>query len=397
MPLMSGENMTVIGIDALDGELLSSLRGARIGLLCNHASVNRNLVHSRFLLIDGAGLNLTCLFSPQHGFAAEKQDNMIESDHGLDSATGLPVFSLYGEHRKPTREMFERIDVLLVDLLDVGTRVYTFIYTVAYCLEAAAEYGIRVVVLDRPNPIGGELVEGNLLRPELSSFVGLYPIPMRHGMTVGELARFFNQTGSIGADLDIVEMSGWRRSMYFEDCAVPWVFPSPNMPTPATALVYPGQVIWEGTNVSEGRGTTLPFELVGAPYWDVGQIEAELEPNCLAGCLLRPAVFQPTSGKWAGQVCQGYQIHVLDRHTFRPYRTSLALYQAVFRLYPEDFAYKEPPYEYEYEKLPMDLIIGNRSIREQIEQGISIEVLERGWRHELDEFLDRRSGFLLYA
>lgn len=394
---MTGEKKTVLGIEALSGDLLSSLRGRRIGLLCNHASVNRNLVHSRFLLRDGAGLNLTCLFSPQHGFAAEKQDNMIESDHAVDPGTGLPVFSLYGEHRQPTREMFERIDVLLVDLVDVGTRVYTFIYTLSYCLEAAAEYGTKVVVLDRPNPIGGLSVEGNLLRPELSSFVGLYPIPMRHGMTVGELALFFNKTRSIGADLDIAEMSGWRRSMYFEDTGIPWVFPSPNMPTPATALVYPGQVIWEGTNVSEGRGTTLPFELVGAPYWDIGEIEAELDRSSLAGCLLRPAVFQPTSGKWADQACHGYQIHVLDRDIFRPYRTSLALYQTVFRLYPEDFAYKEPPYEYEYEKLPMDLILGDRMVRERIEQGIAIEELESGWRRGLDEFIDRRSDFLLYT
>ncbi len=390
------DQSTILGIDAIPADLLASLSQGRAGLLCNHASVNKDLVHSRLVLKNRAALNLTCLFSPQHGFSAEKQDNMIESDHGVDAPTGLPVFSLYGTHRKPTRKMFDNLDVLLIDLVDVGTRVYTFMYTVVYCLEAAAEFGKKIIVLDRPNPIGGQAVEGNVLKTEFSSFVGLYPIPMRHAMTLGELARFFNDGFSLGANLEIVRMRGWRRSMYFDDTGLPWVFPSPNMPTPATALVYPGQVIWEGTNVSEGRGTTLPFELVGAPYWDTEVIEKKLSSCDLPGCLLRPAVFEPTSGKWAGQPCSGFQIHVLDKETFRPYRTSLALYQAVYELYPEDFRYKQPPYEYEYQKLPMDLILGDRKIRQQIEQGTTITELERQWQADLDEFLVKRGSCLLY-
>jgi len=394
--VLEKSKMTLPGIDALSDETLARLRGSRCGLLCNHASVNHDLVHSRFILSAASGINLTCLFSPQHGFEAEKQDNMIESDHAIDGATGLTVFSLYGDQRRPTTQMFEGIDVLFVDLNDVGTRVYTFIYTMAYCLEKAAELGTKVIVLDRPNPIGGLAVEGNLVQPEFSSFVGLYPLPMRHGMTIAELALLFNDGFGLGADLEIVRMDGWRRSMYFEDTCLPWVFPSPNMPTPSTAKVYPGQVIWEGTNVSEGRGTTLPFELVGAPYWEVEPIARRLADHELEGCLLRPALFEPTSGKWAGRSCRGFQIHVLDHHAFKPYRTSLALYQTVFKLYPEEFSYKEPPYEYEFEKLPMDLILGDRWLREQIEAGVSITELEQQWQTEVDEFMKKRAPYLLY-
>ncbi|MGI9569755.1 MAG: exo-beta-N-acetylmuramidase NamZ family protein, partial [Desulfobulbia bacterium] len=284
--------MTVLGIDALSDETIAPLKGLRCGLLCNHASVNCDLVHSRFILSATRGINLNCLFSPQHGFAAEKQDNMIESDHAVDGPTGLTVFSLYGDHRRPTAAMFEGIDVLFIDLNDVGTRVYTFIYTMAYCLERAAELGTKVIVLDRPNPIGGVAVEGNLLRADCASFVGLYPLPMRHGMTIAELALLFNDGFGIGADLEVVRMDGWQRSMYFEDTGLPWVFPSPNMPTPTTAKIYPGQVLWEGTNVSEGRGTTLPFELVGAHYWEIDRIARCLAGYELEGCLLRPAMFE---------------------------------------------------------------------------------------------------------
>lgn len=389
--------MTVLGIDSLPEKTRVSLRGKRCGLLCNHASVNKDLVHSRIILSATYEVNLVCLFSPQHGFGAEKQDNMIESSHTVDPVTGLPVFSLYGEHRKPTSEMLEKIDVLLIDLVDVGTRVYTFMYTMAYCLEAAAEQGRKVIVLDRPNPIGGVEVEGNVLKQEFSSFVGLFPIPMRHGMTMGELALFFNRTFNIGAELEVVRLQDWRRSMYYPDTGLPWVFPSPNMPTPVTAMVYPGQVIWEGTNVSEGRGTTMPFELVGAPYWEAEAVERELSAHVLEGCLLRAVIFEPTSGKWRGKPCRGFQLHVADRQRYKPYRTSLALYRAVFRLYPDDFKYKDPPYEYEYQKLPMDLIIGDGEIRAQIEKGISIRELEQNWQADLDRFTEQRSACLLYG
>lgn len=372
------------------------LAGLRLGLLSNQASTDRRLRHSRTLLRQRFGNRLTCLFSPQHGFFSEKQDNMIESGHAADAETGLPLYSLYGETRRPTPEMFDGLDALLIDLVDVGTRVYTFLYTMAYCMEEAARLGRKVVVLDRPNPIGGAAVEGNILKPECASFVGLYPLPMRHGLTFGELARYINSEAGIGCDLEVVPMQGWSRAMLFRDTGLPWVFPSPNMPTPDTALVYPGQVIWEGSNVSEGRGTTLPFELVGAPYWDCREILARLAPTPLPGCLLRPLVFEPTSGKWAGQACNGFQLHVTDSVAFLPYRTSLALLQAVLQLYPEDFCYKQPPYEYEFERLPMDLILGDGDIRRQLADGMPLIEMEEGWQEQLAAFAALRARYFLY-
>ncbi|HHL33154.1 MAG TPA: DUF1343 domain-containing protein, partial [Desulfobulbaceae bacterium] len=251
------------------------LRGKRLGLLCNQASTDSRFRHSRDLIMERFPDRLRCLFSPQHGFFSAKQDNMIESDHAVDPVSGLPVYSLYGETRKPYPSMFKDIDLLLIDLVDVGTRVYTFIWTVIYCLQTAAETGTGVVILDRPNPLGGR-VEGNVLKHDCASFVGLHSIPMRHGLSVGELALLCNQEMGIGADLEVVPVQGWRRDMLFPETGLPWVFPSPNMPTFATALVYPGQVIWEGSNISEGRGTTLPFELFGAPFVDVDAALAEV-------------------------------------------------------------------------------------------------------------------------
>lgn len=373
-----------------------TLGGKRVGYLSNQASTDRNFVQGSILLQKALGARLTTLFSPQHGFFSEKQDNMVESTHGRDAITGLPIYSLYGEYRKPTAEMFSGLDTLLVDLIDVGTRVYTFMYTLTYCLEAAAECGKKVLILDRPNPIGGELVEGNLLQPECSSFVGLHPLPMRHGMTMGELALMFNYQFGVGADLEVIKMSGWQRDMYMRDTGFPWVSPSPNMPTPETALVYPGQVIWEGTKVSEGRGTTLPFEYVGAPYWNHEKILRRIDGKERAGSVLRPIVFEPTSGKYAQQRCIGFQLHITDKKLYRPYRTSLALLQAVMLLYPEDFNYKEPPYEYEFKRLPMDLILGDKNLRQQLESGVSIIELEEEWQPELKKFLQIRENYLLY-
>ena len=384
------------GVEQVCWSSLESLCGRRLGLLANQASTDRHFTHSRDLLRRAYPGQLTCLFSPQHGFYSEKQDNMIESDHAIDAETGLPVYSLYGETRRPSPAMFADIDVLLVDLIDVGTRVYTFIWTVVHCLETAAETGTRVVILDRPNPIGGQLMEGNLLRPDCASFVGRCAIPMRHGLTMGELALFCNQEMAIGADLEVVPVQGWRRQMLAPATGLPWVFPSPNMPAFATALVYPGQVLWEGTNISEGRGTTLPFELFGAPFVDHRAVQGALRPADLAGCCLRPLCFEPTSGKWAGQACGGFQIHVTDPDVFRPYRTSLALLQALRHLYPEGFAYKAPPYEYEFERLPMDLLIGDRQVREGLENGVPVADLEGSWQADLETYKQRCQVLFLY-
>ncbi|MBW2658932.1 MAG: DUF1343 domain-containing protein [Deltaproteobacteria bacterium] len=388
--------MLEIGLDVLLKSRSLQYNGKRFGLLSNQASVNRQLVHGRILLQNKFAEKLCCLFSPQHGFFSEKQDNMVESEHQTDPVTGLPIYSLYGEHRRPTAEMFDGLDVLLVDLVDVGTRVYTFLYTMAYCMERAAECGKKIVVLDRPNPIGGEKVEGNILQADCRSFVGLYALPMRHGLTLGELALWINGEYEIGADLEIVKMQGWDRSMLFRDTGYPWVSPSPNMPTPETAMVYPGQVLWEGTDVSEGRGTTLPFEFVGAPYWSHREILEQLDGIDLAGCLLRQIVFEPTSGKYGGESCTGFQIHVTNSSLYQPYRTSLALLQAVLLLYPEKFSYKEPPYEYEFERLPLDLILGDKEMRLQLEDGVTLDTIEAAWQEELRAFELGRAKYFLY-
>jgi len=389
--------MLQTGLDVLVKNEHQVFSGKRLGYLSNQASTNRDFIHGRVVLKEKYGDQLTCLFSPQHGFYAEKQDNMIESDHMVDDVTGLPVYSLYGKQRKPDARMFDKFDVLIIDLVDVGTRVYTFLYTMAYCLELAAERGKKVVVLDRPNPIGGEKIEGNLLQRAHCSFVGLYPIPMRHGLTFGELALYINTEFQIGAELEIIALKGWKRAMLFRDTGYPWVSPSPNMPTPETALVYPGQVIWEGTNISEGRGTTLPFEYVGAPFWNHREIEKKLAKIELPGCFFRPVCFEPTSGKWAGKSCCGFQIHVINPEEFLPYRTTLALLQTVMLLYPDAFQYKEPPYEYEFEQLPMDLILGSKELRIQLEQGVPLLMLEKQWQEELLLFDIIRKKYFLYS
>ncbi|MDH3358639.1 MAG: DUF1343 domain-containing protein, partial [Desulfobacteraceae bacterium] len=277
----------------------------RIGLLCNPASVDPNFCHASELIHRRFPDQLKALYSPQHGFFSEKQDNMIESDDTIHPTFQIPVFSLYGKTRIPDKKMLDPIDILLIDLQDVGTRVYTFIYTMSYCLEAAKKFGKKVVVLDRPNPVNGRMIEGNLLTPECASFVGRYPIPMRHGLTIGELSLLFNNDFGIGCDLDVIPMQGWKRDMFFTDTGLPWIPPSPNMPSPVTALVYPGQVLWEGTNVSEGRGITLPFEIFGAPFFNTKRLLSTMGENELPGIKLRPVVFEPTFNKWSGKACNG--------------------------------------------------------------------------------------------
>jgi uncharacterized protein YbbC (DUF1343 family) len=292
--------------------------------------------------------------------------------------------------------MFKPIDVLLVDLQDVGTRVYTFIYTLAYCLEAARDHNIRVVILDRPNPINGIAVEGNCLASDCASFVGRYPIPMRHGLTIGEIGTLFNDYFEIGCDLEVIPMKGWKRNMLFGDTGLPWIAPSPNLPTPGSALVYPGQVLWEGTNVSEGRGTTQPFELVGAPFMEVQKILPTLIKAKLPGVVFRPAVFEPTSNKWQQTACNGFQLHVTDPQRYRPYATSLHLLQAVILHHREHFEWKAPPYEYEFQRMPIDLIIGDRTIRERLEKLDRLDEIEASWQEELDQFTRIARKFYIY-
>lgn len=384
------------GLEQLLAQPAKWIENSRLGLLSNPASVDPQWNHARLLINRCLPGKLKALYSPQHGFFAEKQDNMVESDDLIDPATDLPVFSLYGFTRIPTAEMLAPIDTLIIDLQDVGTRVYTFIYTVSYCLEAAKKYDKRVVVLDRPNPINGSQVEGNCLSGKWASFVGRYPIPMRHGMTIGELSEMFNSHFGIACDLTVIPMVGWKRSMYFHDTGLPWVAPSPNMPTVDSAMVYPGQVLWEGTNVSEGRGTTQPFELCGAPYLDTDKILGSIKGK-IAGAVLRPTVFEPTSNKWQDKSCNGFQIHVTDPKAFRPYLTSLQLLQSVLSTHRDQFEWKPPPYEYETKRLPIDLIIGDQSIRRRLEAGEPVEEIAASWQTELQAFREISRQYYLYS
>jgi uncharacterized protein YbbC (DUF1343 family) len=394
---MQPSPLVALGLEQLMLSPPAQLSGGRIGLLSNAASLDHELVHSRQRLYELFGSRLTALFAPQHGFFAERQDNMVESADRRDPLLDIPLFSLYSQTREPTRAMFDLIDTLVIDLLDVGTRVYTFIYTMSYCLEAARRMSKKVIVLDRPNPVGGLVLEGNCLKPEWRSFVGRYPIPMRHGLTIGELARLFNEAFGIGCDLEVIPMRGWQRDMTFSDTGLPWVAPSPNLPTPVSALVYPGQVIWEGTNVSEGRGTTQPFEIFGAPYLDTDRILDFLGGRDVGGAVLRALEFEPTANKWQGRICRGFQIHLTDARQYRPYRTSLRLLQAIVHCHADEFAWKPPPYEYEYERMPIDLILGDDRVRERLATRESIEALEVEWQAGLNAFSALRDKYLLYS
>ncbi|MBI5603914.1 MAG: DUF1343 domain-containing protein [Deltaproteobacteria bacterium] len=384
------------GIDSLLSHPPSDLLKRRWGLLSNQASINQEGYYSKDLLRGKFQNNLTCLFSPQHGFWGTEQDNMVETPDSRDPATGLPIYSLYSRTRRPTARMMEAFDVLFIDLQDVGTRVYTFITTLAYCLQECQNYRKKIVILDRPNPIGGIAVEGNILLPNLTSFVGVYPLPMRHGLTMGELARLFNQEMDIGADLRVIPMEGWQRSMSFDQTGNPWVMPSPNMPALSTALVYPGQVLLEGTNLSEGRGTTRPFEVFGAPFIDPQKVNELIRDTSLPGVQLIEMAFRPTFQKWPGLECRGFFLRVYDPEAFKPYRTSLRLIQAIRTLYPEDFIWKSPPYEYETERMPIDLLVGDQLIRQALEAGQPITELEASWQDGLNKFLRLRQEYLLY-
>lgn len=385
-----------LGIEVLLNRKTGILRGARVGAVVHPASVLSDLRHTADVLFENREFRLVSLFGPQHGARGEKQDNMIESEFYRDPDTDIPVHSLYSETRRPTKEMLEDIDILLFDLQDAGTRVYTFIYTMAYCMEACSEFGKKMVVLDRPNPVNGAQVEGNLLDREYGSFVGLYPIPMRHGMTAGELALLFNSEFGINCDLTVVRMEGWQRHLWYDETGLPWVQPSPNLPTPDSAVVYPGMVLVEGTQLSEGRGTTRPFEYVGAPYINSRRYAEYLNGLNLSGTRFRPAYFQPTFQKWAGQICGGVQIHVVDRNRFEPYLTGIAVISAARQLYPEAFQWRNPPYEYETEKMPIGILCGGSKIPEMINNGTPIDRIRQSWTDDVDTFLKWRAPYLLY-
>ena len=383
----------ILGTDVLFDRQL--LRGRTIGLVCNPASIDAKFRHVTDRA-EAGGVRLGALFGPQHGFRSDLQENMIESPHGQDACRRVPVYSLYSETREPTAAMLAGLDALVIDLQDVGTRIYTYIYTMANCLRAAARHGLPVIVCDRPNPIGGVAVEGPMLEPGYESFVGQFPIPMRHGMTIGELAQLFNEHFGLGAKLEVVAMQGWTREQYGDDTGLPWVLPSPNIPTLDSAIVYPGTVLFEGTNVSEGRGTTRPFELVGAP-WVHPEVAAHgLNALELPGVHFRPVLFEPTFHKHAKVPCGGCQLHVTSRTEFRAVETSIALLDAFQAAGSPPFAWRDPPYEYEPEKMPIDILYGSAALRERDPIELPARDLARSWEADVVRFNRLRQKFLLY-
>jgi len=387
---------TVLGLERLLEARLDVLRGARVGLVCNQASVDHKLEHAADVLYRHGDVNLTALFGPQHGIRGDVQDNMIETEHAVDRATGLTIHSLYSETREPTDAMLRDVDILVFDMQDVGCRIYTFAYTMANCMRAARRLNKKVIVCDRPNPINGISVSGNVLEPEQASFVGQFPIPTRHGMTLGELAGMFNEHFAIGCDLEVMEMEGWDRTYWHEQTNAPWVMPSPNIPTVDSATVFPGTVHFEGTQLSEGRGTTRPFELIGAPYIVPEDYARELNNIGFSGVLFRSCVFRPTFQKHAGLSCGGVQVHVTDRTTFEPVIVGIAMVKLAYDMYTDLFRWKDTPYEYVYDRNPFDVIAGTTRVREAIEQGSTVEEIQKSWQAPLADFRKVRDEYLLY-
>lgn len=384
------------GVELLLNERHSSLADQRIGLVTNQASVLPDLRHVADVFAERSDIELTTLFGPQHGIRGDVQYNMIETPHVRDSRTGIMVYSLYSEVREPTEEMLVDVDTLVVDLQDVGCRIYTFIYTMANCMRAAKKFGKKVVVCDRPNPINGNAVEGNITEDAFKSFVGQFELPTRHGMTIGELAKMFNEHFGIGCELEVIEMDGWDRSMWGDETGLPWVLPSPNIPDVDTCIAFPATVHLEGTELSEGRGTTLPFFLNGAPFIDAYVWADALRKLDLPGVIFREAYFRPTFCEFAGQTCGGIQIHISDREAFTPVLTGVAMVKTAHDIYPDQFQWRQNAYEYVFDKNPMDVVCGTDKIRLAIEASDSLDKITTGWAAGLVEFSEARRPYLIY-
>ncbi|MCA9051595.1 MAG: DUF1343 domain-containing protein [Planctomycetaceae bacterium] len=364
----------------------------------NQASVDSRFRYACDIIDNACPGRLRRLFSPQHGFWGEQQANMVESADAVYRPLGLPVHSLYSETRRPSAESLADLDLLIIDLQDVGTRVYTFLWTMLECLRACAEHRVQVVVLDRPNPLGGVVTEGPLIESDWESFVGNAAIPMRHGLTMGELALLFNAEFSLGTSLSVVSMEGWRRAMLWSDTGRHWVMPSPNMPCDSTAVVYPGQVLLEGTNISEGRGTTRPFEICGAPWIDPEQLAAELNAARHPGVIVQPVRFCPTFDKWAGQSCGGVFVQVTEPKAVRSFRLTVHLLSIVCRTAPNDFRRLDPPYEYEFVKPPIDILFGSDRLRHRLENSahLSNRDMDELTSHDDRHWQERVRPHLLY-
>ncbi len=387
------------GLEVLISDCPEKIRGARIGVVCHPASVDAELRHALDLL-QAAGARITAIFGPEHGARGEAQDMEGVDDLALDPRLGVPVHSLYGSSfatLKPRPEQLRDLDVLVIDLQDVGARYYTFVWTLALCMEAAGQIGLRVLVCDRPNPLNGITTEGNLIQPGFESFVGLHPLPNRHGLTAGEIARYVREWRGIDCELEIVPMRGWQRAMYFDATGLPWVYPSPNMPTLETALVYPGMCLVEATELSEGRGTCRPFEVAGAPGIDAEALAADLTRQGLAGCRFRPLYFRPGFQKHAGSTCGGVQIHITERQQFDAYATGVAFLDSVKRLAPQVFAWREKPYEFVADIPAIDLLAGAADLRQALENATDWRELAADWSRQRAEFEAVRRAVFLYS
>ncbi len=386
------------GLEVLISDYPEKIRGARIGVVCHPASVDAELRHALDLL-QAAGARIVAIFGPEHGARGEAQDMEDVEDISLDPRLGVPVHSLYGatfESLTPRPEQLRGLDALVIDLQDVGARYYTFVWTMALCMGAAGKVGVRVLVCDRPNPLDGLTTEGNLIKPGFESFVGLHPVPNRHGLTPGEVARFVQRRCGVECELDIVPLRGWRREMYFEDTGLPWVYPSPNMPTVDTALVYPGMCLVEATELSEGRGTCRPFEVAGAPGIDPAALAADLSRQNLPGCRFRPLYFRPKFQKHAGGTCGGVQIHITDRRQFDSYAAGVAFLQSVKRVAPDAFVWRAKPYEFVADIPAIDLLAGDDKLRLALDFGADLAELASQWAQERAVFEAVRREMLLY-
>lgn len=385
-----------LGLEAALANPLACLRDRRLGLLMNQASVDENRELACDLLATRYPNQLKCIFSPQHGIWGEQQANMLETEHTLYEPLGIPVYSLYSETRRPTASMLDGIDCLVIDLQDVGTRVYTFIWTMLECLHACSAQNKAIVLLDRPNPLGGDVFEGPLLDLRFRSFVGGDQIPMRHGLTLAEMGQWLVASNNIDVELHLVPMRGWSRNQLYSDTGRPWLWTSPNIPTMSSLLLYPGQVLLEGTNLSEGRGTTRPFELIGAPFLESSAWMAAMRKFQLPGLELRPTRFTPVFDKWQGESCTGIDLQITDKTAVRSVATTVALIATAAQLAPDGFAWLDPPYEYEFHLAPIDILFGNANLRRAIDThaGLDDDTLkslldwdESRWKNQIESVL----------
>lgn len=379
--------MVITGLESVLNKLPAKIKGKRVGILCHAPSISKDYRHISEIFFNRKDCNLVALFGPQHGLHGQTQDNMIEWQTQIHPDFKIPLYSLYGKNRKPTSEMLDGLDIFIIDLQDVGARLYTYIWTVKLCMEACSDAGIPVWILDRPNPVGRLTFDGPVLKKEYFTFVGGASIPMCHRMTLGEMALWIREKYYPSCDLNIIWMKNWKRSSLYGDTGLPWVLPSPNIPTVQTALVYPGTVLIEALNLSEGRGTTIPFELFGAPFINSTALKKNLDSRRIKGCIFRPHDFIPTFHKFKGELCFGMQVHITDIDCFKPVETALEIFDAIIETSePDALKFKMPPYEYEQNLMPFDILSGDSMMREVLISGKSLEIEKERWSLEIEEF-----------